>query len=317
MDQNEVNAQTENQSGVVDGAQTIWPVMERNAGTAVHSQISPATCGSCGATAASNGNGAAAPSYVYAIGNVEMRFPNLSVEKEFAQATAGAHTQGLTNQATLHSVLAQPANRYLARQACWVFTIEGLETYILLPRDPTAYDQLIEAVRSRPSRLDIDVLVGVRGPIAPPEMCNGLMVPIVAFDQIYSFDRDSLIGALPKRATGAKGKNYDTAAAEELFNFLMLLADNAGSTDEHRAVNYLAVRYPAVYETVAAALDRDAGLTAVDVQPSPLSGTRNIVDVIFSFTNRNTLMVEKFYTCVDVTEEFPFLCKSMSPYFDR
>ena len=41
------------------------------------------------------------------------------------------------------------------------------------------------------------VVVGVRGPIAPPEMCNGLMMPIVAFDQIYSFDRDALIKALP------------------------------------------------------------------------------------------------------------------------
>ena len=32
---------------------------------------------------------------------------------------------------------------------------------------------------------DIDVVIGMRGPIAPPEMCNGLMIPIVAFDQIY------------------------------------------------------------------------------------------------------------------------------------
>jgi hypothetical protein len=97
----------------------------------------------------------------------------------------------------------------------------------------------------------------------------------------------------------------------------MLLTDNAGSTDEHRALNYLAVRYPAVYDTVAAAFDRDSSLTAVDVQSSPLSGTRNIVDVIFSFTNRNTDVVEKFSTRVDVTEEFPFLVTKMSPYFDR
>ncbi len=37
----------------------------------------------------------------------------------------------------------------------------------------------------------------MRGPIAPPEMCNGLMAPIVVFDQIYSFDRDALIKAIP------------------------------------------------------------------------------------------------------------------------
>lgn len=293
---------------------------ESNRATAQPPHVSPATCASCGTAADYNGNGAAAPSYVFAIGRVEMRFPTLSVEKEFAQAIGRADTKDLTDWATTHAVLSQPVNRYLARQLCWVFTIEGLETYILVPRDPGDYNQLIEAVRAHPSPLDMDVVVGLRGPIAPPEMCNGLMVPIVAFDQIYSFDRDALIGALPKRAKetkGAKGKDYDTAAAEQLLDRVMLLADNAGSTDEHRALNYLAVRYPAVYETVAAAFERDERLSAVDVQSSPLSGTRNVVDVIFSFTNRNTDVVEKFYTCVDVTEKFPFLCRKMSPYFDR
>jgi hypothetical protein len=58
-------------------------------------------------------------------------------------------------------------------------------------------------------------------------------------------------------------------------------------------------------------------LSAVEVRPSPLSGTRNIVDVIFSYTNRNTDVTEKFFVRVDVTEEFPFLVTKMSPYYDR
>lgn len=87
-----------------------------------------------------------------------------------------------------------------------ILTIEGLETYILVPRDPADYDQLLEAVRPQPSPLDLDVVVGVRGPIAPPTMCNGLMIPIVVFDQIYSFDRDALIKAIPRpEKTTAKG----------------------------------------------------------------------------------------------------------------
>jgi hypothetical protein len=97
----------------------------------------------------------------------------------------------------------------------------------------------------------------------------------------------------------------------------MLAADNAGSTDEHRALNYLAVRYPAIYATAAEAFGRNSSLTAVDVQPSRLSSTRKVVDVIFSFTNRNTDVVEKFFTRVDVTEEFMFLVTKMSPYFDH
>ena len=71
------------------------------------------------------------------------------------------------------------------RQLCWVLTIEGLDTYILHPRDPADFDLLVEAIRPTPRLTDVDCVVGVRGPIAPPEMCNGLMVPIVAFDQIY------------------------------------------------------------------------------------------------------------------------------------
>lgn len=85
----------------------------------------------------------------------------------------------------------------------------------------------------------------------------------------------------------------------------------------HRALNYLAVRYPAIYATAADAFARNASLAAVAVRQSSLSGGRNIVDVIFSFTNRNTDVVEKFFTRVDVTEEFPFLVTKMSPYYDR
>jgi hypothetical protein len=151
--------------------------------------------------------------------------------------------------------------------------------------------------------------------MAPPEMCNGLMVPIVAFDQIYSFDRDALIKAIPRPAKTA-AKEFGSAAAE-LFDRIMLLTDNAGATDEHRALNYLVVRYPAIYATTAEAFGRDSSLTAVDVQPSPLSGVRKVVEVIFSYTNRNTDVVEKFCTRVDVTEEFVFLVTKMSPYFDR
>ncbi|MGH9893022.1 MAG: hypothetical protein ACREA0_13730, partial [bacterium] len=44
---------------------------------------------------------------------------------------------------------------------------------------------------------------------------------------------------------------------------------------------------------------------------------RKIVDVIFSYTNRNTDFTEKFCVRADVTEEFPFLVTKMSPYYDR
>ena len=252
-------------------------------------------------------------SYVYALGRIEPRFPRLSVEKELAQATGRAETANLTDRQALRQVLEQ--NRYLVKQLCWVMTVGGLETYIVAPRDPTDTNLLLETLRPNPRPGDVDLVVGMRGPLAPPEMCNGLVVPIVAFDQLNSFDRDSLIGSIP-RPEAIPAERFAEAAAE-VFDRIMQMTDNAGDTDEHRALNYLTVRYPAIYAAVAQAQGRNCSLTAVDVRPSTLSGVRNIVDVIFSFTDRATDVVEKQFLRVDVTEEFPFLITKLSPYYDR
>ena len=301
--------------------QTVTAVPTRDAApVSVGSSVQPATavspqaCSACGTAPASNG-GPVLPTYIYAIGRIEARFPRPSVEKEFAQAMGRAHTSGLTDRQALQTILSQRQNRYLARQLCWVMTIEGLETYILVPRDPADLDLLIEALRPTPQPWDLDCVIGIKGRIAPPEVCNGLMVPIVAFDQIYSFDRDSLIKAIP-RPEKTSAKEFGPAA-EEMFDRIMQMTDNAGATDEHRALNYLAVRYQAIYANAADEFGRNASLTAVDVQASPLSGTRNVVDVIFSYTNRNTDVVEKFFVRVDVTEEFPYLVTKLSSYYNR
>lgn len=282
----------------------------------LQNMIAPQSAGgTCSCGAAPNAGIGGMVSFVYAIGRVEARFPNLAAEKEFAQATGRTDTAGMTDQQTFHTVLSKPEHRYLRRQICWVFIIQGLETYLLTPRDPADIDLLVEAIRPAPSPNDIDVVIGLRGPIAPPEMCNGLIVPIVAFDQIYSFDRESLIKAIP-RPEKTSDEEFGRAA-EELFGRILQLADNAGDTEEHRALNYLAMRYPGIYAKTAEQFRQNFSLTGVEVRPSPLSTTRKIVDVIFSYTNRNTDFTERFFVRVDVTEEFPFLVTKLSPFYDR
>ena len=297
------------------GAPTASLHQEACTSSSIIPQAGCGTCGGSGGAPDLSPNGAGTPSYVYAIGRVEPRFPNLAAEKEFAQATGRSDTTGKTDKQTFHAVLSKRENRYLVRQLCWVLTIQGLETYLLVPRDPADIELLVEAIRPAPSPNDIDVVIGMRGPIAPPQMCNGLMIPIVAFDQIYSFNRDALIKAIPKpeKTTAAQFG----PAAEELFNRVMQLTDNAGATDEHRALNYLAMRYHTIYAKAAEQFGCNCSLTGVEVHPSPMSGTRKIVDVIFSYTNRNTDFTEKFFVRVDVTEEFPFLVTKLSPYYDR
>jgi hypothetical protein len=322
MEQQEAHKQfdenhTGEQSNTTMGSARITPA-QGEAGGGVNI-VSPqagasAPCPACN-TAQGAGAEAALPQFIYAMGRVEARFPTASVEKEFAQAIGRAVTEGLTDNQTFRDVLSKRENRYLLRQLCWVFRIEGIETYILVPRDPSDFDLLLESLRATPNPTDIDIAIGFKGPIAPATVCNGLMVPIVVFDQIYSFDRGLLIKSIPKPEKASE-KAF-RAAAEQLLDRILQLADNAGATDEHRALNYLVVRYPAIYTTAADAFARDASLTGVEVRPSPLSGTRKIVEVIFSFTNRNTDVIEKFFARVDVTEEFPFLVTKISPYYDR
>ena len=73
----------------------------------------------------------------------------------------------------MQAVLSARENRYLARQLCWVLALQGLETYILTPRDPANFDLLVEAVRQTPHPTDLDVVIGLRGPIAPPRCVTG------------------------------------------------------------------------------------------------------------------------------------------------
>jgi hypothetical protein len=280
-----------------------------------NSSVSPQACSSCGSAPAANGATAAPTSWVYALGRIEARFPSISVEKEFAQATGREKTAGLTDRQALYAVLSKPEIRYLVRQLCWVLTVEGLETYILVPRDSADLSLLVEALRPNPQPWDLDIVIGSLGPIAPPQRCNGLMVPIVVFDQIYSFDRETLIKSIHKPEK-ISAKEF-SPAAEELFDRIMQMTDNAGAMDENRALNYLAVRYQAIYAKAAEEFALNSSLTGVHVHGSPLSGTRRILDVIFSYTNRNTDVVDKFFVRVDVTDEFPFLVTKLSPYYDR
>lgn len=255
--------------------------------------------------------------YVYALGRVRPQFSGLSIEKEFAQALGTIDTAGMSDSAAFHAIISDRSNRYLARALCWVLAIEGLETYLLVPRDAADLDLLVEAVRPRPYEGDLDVVIGVHGPTAPPALCNGMQLPVVYFDQLYSFDRESLIREIRVDSDDQEKQQAFEAVASDLFDRVLQLADNMGATDEHRALNYLAVRYPAIYLKYADMVGQNYGLSAVEVLSSRLSGARTIVDVIFSYSHRQTDVTERYFVRVDVTEEFPFLTTKLGHYYNR
>jgi hypothetical protein len=309
MDQNEVSDRelSDDQANTARDAVVVIPSQHNAVTTPSAGQMPCPTC--------SGGTASDSSSYVYALGRIDARFPDPSVEKEYAQATGRTGTAGLTDRQALNAVLSMRENRYLVRQLCWMLTIEGLETYLLQPRHTGDFDLLVEALRPTPSPLDVDVVIGTRGGIAPPELCAGLMIPIVIFDQIYSFNRDAVVEAVP-RPEKMSAEEF-APVVRELFERNLQLADNAGASDDHRALNYLAMRYPAIYATAAEQYGRESSLSGVDVRPSRLSGIRKIVDVVFSYTNRKTDVTDKYFVRVDVTGAFPFLVTKMSPYYDR
>lgn len=255
------------------------------------------------------------PTYVYGIGRIEPRFSSLSVEREYAQVVARLDTTGQTDAQIMRQVLRDRENRYLARQMCWVFTVQGLPTYLVSIRDPADLDLLIDAVRDKPAPTDVDVIIGLLGPLAPPEACEGLVLPIAVADHIYSFRRSELIDALPVPEQ-ADQESFRRSAAEVLDRILQL-ADNSGATDEHRALNYLAVRYQPIYARTAQQHQDQSSLIAVEVRPSRLSGPEKIVDVVLSFRGRATDLTEQFFVRVNMTGEFPFVLTGLQPFFER
>ena len=87
----------------------------------------------------------------------------------------------------------------------------------------------------------------------------------------------------------------------------MQLADNAGATDEHRALNYLAVRYNRIYDAVADAHAQNESLSAVEVHTLTSERFAQGIGCDFSFTQRSTDVLSKQFVRVDVTEKYPFL----------
>jgi hypothetical protein len=287
--------------------------------TAQKAMIKPCQCGKPDCPSCSReGAMTSSQSFVYAIGKVVHRFPNKSLEEELKQAIGlipGAETTNLANPEIVHNALVDPNNRYISRNICFVLTIQDIETYILVPSDPLDLDKLSQAIRSDPNPTDVNVIIGRRGSIAPPEMCNGLMVPIVMVDQIYSFDRDALIKSIPKQ----KGVNETQfkKTANAVFNKIIQITDNTGITREHRVLNYLAVRYDEIYHTTQKLQEENYSFTGVEVRPSSVSDTRTVLDVIFSYENRKNRAIQKWFARVDVTEQFPFLVTPLQEYFER
>ncbi|OXY92009.1 hypothetical protein BEK98_27760 [Streptomyces diastatochromogenes] len=243
---------------------------------------------------------------------MSFRFPDVGVEREFAQSIGRTDAAPRTDREALYETLTRSENRYLVRQLCFVFNVQGMETYILEPSDSHSYGLLAEeAIRSNPKTTDLDVVIGRRGPLSAPEACNGLTLPTVRLAQLYSFDRDELVHSI-QRPDSVAEEGFE-ATAKEVLDRVLRMTDNTGAMPQHRAMNYLAVRYPVIYQQTFRKHADNASLTSIEVQRSDVSENRTVMDAIFTYMDRATFLTTKYGVRADVHNMFPFVVSPLSP----
>jgi hypothetical protein len=118
----------------------------------------------------------------------------------------------------------------------------------------------------------------------------------------------------PAAARGKAGRAEFEAVVRRLFPRLTRGAGNRGLADEHRARNYLALRYPAIYHAVRQAEADGKVLAGVDARHSH-SADRHVVAVRLTVRSPRTDLTEHYQCLVDVTESFPFLITGLQPVY--
>jgi hypothetical protein len=293
--------------------------------------ITPQAC-SCGGQGTCTCGKGSPQSYVYAIGGIRPAFPSLSVEKEFYQAVSQADSTKPPDKRLVFETLSRAENLYIAREMCWVLQKGAgkVDYFIVKPRSYEELTGLIESIAPRDD-FDFDVIIGLRGPVAPPDMCNGLRLPVVICSEAFDFTDREMIAAIElaveeEDEDGDGDEDKTTIWATDIFWEIIKLTNNTGDTDEYRAINFLATRYLGIYQTTYYLKYKAAGLIThadpsgyslmrVAAQPAVVQGTRKILDVIFTYRGNSTNAMLQWFCSVDVTGLFPALVTPMTRHY--
>jgi hypothetical protein len=269
--------------------------------------------------------------FIYALGTVDIRFPDQSISEELQRVAraleeSGAEVKIRPNEPLrtwYGRVLRHREARYVARLVCWVLTIEGHPAYYLALRDWHDLAALVQSLGHPASEdesqfddedfepaehEDLDLFVGT-STLIPVTSAPGLSIPVLMVDHLHSYKETALTASMK---TLPKGKN-----PRDLYKSLVQSADNLGDTDEWRALNFIAVNYAPLYEKYAELTTAGYYLDSVKVRASRLARERRIFDPVFSFLEPRSGAAKKFFVRVDVSHLFPMLVGQLSDYFDR
>jgi len=229
-------------------------------------------------------------SFVYVLGQLRPFFSTRDLQREFE---AAADYLGLksddyfgvftyTNTPDNNPDLTFRPFLYIAEKACWVFSINNIDTYFVIPRYENELNALINALQPEVSPQTL-ALIGTLGPLSPVDYCDGLQLPIVICNQFLSESTD-LMSDMP-------------------------LKSNDGTTSEHRAVNFLAFNYPTI---VPDDLTLPKPLVSIHYQFYNQANDRILVEAILTYFDQG---VEEFYSCgIDVTDQYPFIDFALRHY---
>ncbi|MBL9101213.1 MAG: hypothetical protein JNL82_09655 [Myxococcales bacterium] len=254
--------------------------------------------------------------YVYAIGRIRPFFPSRDVEKEYQQLLPTPLPPGLTtDEQRLQYVLQK--NPYLAREMGWAFAVQEVDIYRLRPQTALELDAFVAAIVPKdPTQTTYDRVVGELEPSLDGDL-PGAVVNTTAQFSLKSLTAD-VIAALSSQGVSPLPTQ---AQILEIFEDMLQLADNTGDSDELRALNYVSINYPEVYVAQYGSAVPGSPATVyfagVEVRRSALGGARTIVDVILRYENQTTGLVNRYYTSVDVSGQYPFLVTRLQPYFER
>jgi PatG C-terminal/PatG Domain len=262
---------------------------------------------------------------VYAVGILTAQTPTVGVEKELAQLTAGVHQGDQVEVELLQQVLRDSETAYIGWHLSWVFTSEGVDTFTVLPRTEADLARLAEVLSPAGAEEEVvHAVVGQTVPCLPDAPCAVSGLPTVHADQVLAFTLEDFAAGLPGdeksanerpgAARGAAGRAEFEAVVRRLFRRLTGVPGNHGLADEHRARNYLALRYPAIYHVVRQAEAEGKVLVGVDARHSH-SADGGVVAVRLTVRNPRTDLTEHYQCLVNVRESFPFLITGLQPVY--
>ncbi len=277
-----------------------------------------------------------AGSYLYAVGRLGVKFPSLSVEKEFFQAhdpqtvdklfdvddevgllrlNVKLEDPGAKLYRALYGALFEvlEKNVYIARDMCWILrTLNGMELFVIEPPSEEQLEVLIAALEpGSADHVPLWAFIGQELPASANPFCDRLGLPAALMSTLFIPPADSAI-------TGADPSHLALVQA------ILGLTENAGNTASDRALNWLLANdlevYKQSYDLAHGTGDQPAQrFDLVDVRTRTVlgGGHREQVDVIFEYQGASSGVTRRLATGVDVTGEFPYQESVLEPFIGR